>query len=374
MHGLPQRSSLVAQTAAILGDRIQAGEWRKWLPGEHELCAQLRVSRMTLRRALQQLQRAGLVRSSQGKPREIVIRRRAPAPRLSGRVVLLTQVPMHFRLPLDAFWVNELRKVLAEAGYHLEVLANRALYGRGFATGLARLREQLQPAGWVLTNSTREMQRWFSRRRLPCIIVGSRHPGVELPFVDKAFRAICRHAAGVFLARGHRRLALLNPASGFAGDLESEEGFREGAAQTHRADIQARVVRHDDTVANICRQLDEMMRRPDAPTALLVSRAAYVLTVMGHLMRRGLRLPQDVALIARDHEPFLDSMVPSVARYVQSSQIMAHRICSAVLELLENGLVSPANCLIMPEFKTGETLGPMPPRPPPAGTSGSPCP
>ncbi len=35
------------------------------------------------------MQRAGLVRSSQGKPREIVIRRRAPAPRLSGRVVLL---------------------------------------------------------------------------------------------------------------------------------------------------------------------------------------------------------------------------------------------------------------------------------------------
>ena len=143
-----------------------------------------------------------------------------------------------------------------------------------------------------------------------------------------------------------------------AGDLESEQGFSEGVSHSTRADVQGAVVRHDGTVAGICRQLDALFRRPAPPTALLVSRSLNVLTVMGHLMRSALRLPQDVALISRDHDPFLEKMVPSVARYHVSPQAMASRISSAVLEIVRTGLVSPANCQIMPEFIEGDTLGP----------------
>jgi LacI family transcriptional regulator len=202
------------------------------------------------------------------------------------------------------------------------------------------------------------MQMWFSKRRLPSLIVGSRHPGVELPSVDKAYRAVCRHAVGLFLARGHQRLALLNPDSGAAGDLESEQGFHEGVAQSQRDDVQSRVIRHDGTVADICNKLKTLFHRRDPPTALLVSRAVNVLTVMGHLLRGPLRLPQDVALISRDHEPFLAMMVPTVARYVIRPDIMAHRICSAVLEIVQGGLIGSADYQIMPVFMEGETLGP----------------
>lgn len=362
MHRLPQRLSLVAQTAAILKERIQSGEWQKWLPGEHELCAQLRVARMTLRAALQHLQQAGWIRSSQGKRREIAARRPPVTAPSSGRVLLLTPAPLPFLPPFDVFFISDLREALAEAGYRLDIHASRALYGRAVDTSLERLIEQLQPAGCVLLHSTRNMQMWFSKRRLPSVIVGSRYPGVELPSVDKAYRAVCRHAVGLFLTRGHQRLALLNPDSGAAGDLESEQGFREGVAQSRRDDIQAQVVRHDETVADICDKLKTLFHRREPPTALLVSRAVNVLTVMGHLLRGSLRLPQDVALISRDHEPFLAMMVPSVARYVIRPEIMAHRICSAVLDTVRGGLVSSADYHIMPVFTEGETLGPKPGR------------
>ena len=354
---LPQKSSLMAQTTAILRERIQSGEWRKRLPSEHELCAQLRVARMTLRGALQELQRAGLVRCSQGKRREIVARPRRAKSVASGRVLLLTRVPLQFQPPFDAFWANELRAALGEAGYHLEFHAERAVYGRGLASSLEMLVEQSRPVGCVLTNSTRKMQQWFSRRRFPCVIVGSRHPGVDLPFVDKAYRAVCRHAVGLLLARGHQHLALVNPDSGAAGDLESEQGFNEGIAQTRRKNIQGSVVWHDGTVTDICTKLNTLMRRREPPTALLVSRSMNVLTVMGHLMRCSLRFPQDVSLISRDHDSFLERMVPSVARYVVNPETMASRICSAVLEVVRSGLASAANHQIMPEFREGETLG-----------------
>ena len=314
---------------------------------------------MTLRTALEQLQRAGLIRARQGKRREIAGRRRRRAtPPVSGRVLLLTPLPMPFLPPFHVLMANELRDALEKAGFHLEVHAERGPYGRGWSAHLERLMEQLRPAGCVLYAATEKMQLWFSRRRLPCVIVGSKYPGVELPSVDKAHRAACRHAVGLFLARGHRRLALLNPESGLAGDLESEEGFREGAGQSQRGDVEAAVVRHSGTVADICYELDALFRRRDPPTGLLVSRALNVLTVMGHLMRSSLRLPEDVALISRDHEPFLERMVPSVAHYEISPQSMAHRISTALLEIKQSGLVSASDYQIMPEFKEGETLGP----------------
>jgi LacI family transcriptional regulator len=339
-------------------ERIQSGEWHKWLPGEHDLCAQFHVARMTLRAALQELQRAGFVRSSQGKRREIVARRSGAAPARSGRVLLLTPMPLPLLAPFHALLINALRDELDRAGFHLEIHAERGPYGRGWSLNLERLMEQLRPAGCVLVASTEKMQLWFSRQRRPCVIVGSRHPGVELPSVDKAHRAACRHAVGLFLARGHRHLALLNPASGLAGDLESEEGFREGALQSKHGDVEASVVRHDGTVADICDKLHALFRRRDRPTGLLVSRSVNVLTVMGLAMRSGLRLPEDLALISRDHEPFLENMVPSVALYVVSPETMAHRISAAVLELAQSGFVSASNYQIMPEFREGETLGP----------------
>lgn len=313
---------------------------------------------MTLRGALAQLEQAGLVRARQGKRREIMARRRRAAPGVSGRVLLLSPLPLSVLSHLHVFCASELREALEDVGFHFEIHAERGLYGHGSVAGLERLMKQLRPAACVLLSSTEKMQLWFSRRRLPCVIWGTKHPGIDLPSVDKAFRAVCRHAVGLFLARGHRRAVLLNPASGAAGDLESEEGFREGAAQHKQEDVEASVARHDGTVGDVCAVVAAMLRRSDRPTALLVSRATHVLTVMGYLMRCGLRLPQDMALISRDHEPFLEHQIPSVAGYVISPESMAHRIFATLLEIVQTGLVSAATHHIMPEFSEGETLGP----------------
>lgn len=355
---IPRRASLVAQTIAILREEIQSGRWRHWLPGENELCGQLHVSRVTLRAALTQLQRERWLEASQGQRRRILPKRAGKrAAATNNRVVLLSAEPLQTLPVFAVFWIDALRQQLSDANFHLEVHVSRSVYGSRTGHALKALTDTIHPAAWVLYRSTGEMQRWFSAKALPAVITGSRHPGIELPSLDVDYRATCRHAAGQFLSKGHRRLVLLNPETGTGGELESEQGFSEATTQTAVADVQASVVRHDGTVAGICARLDALLRKPAPPTALLVSRPVHVLTVQGHLMRRGIKLPQDMALISRDDDSFLEHVVPSVARYSSNPGAFTEKLAKLVLGVAAGGVLKAADHRIMPTFLRGESFG-----------------
>ena len=297
MNQLPQKISLVAQAAAVILDEIESGRWIGSLPGEHELCAQLHVSRRTVRAALKQLCRDGVVKCCHGKRREIVKRGKSQTKLVSSRVVFLTPAPLHTLSQLEIFLIDRLREHLAEEGYLLEIHSGRVPYRARLSHQLQHLEETLHPAGWVLSQSTEAMQRWFAQRRLCAVVFGSGYPDVELSSVGFDYAAVCRHAVGQFLAHGHRRIVLLNPMIRAAGDIKTEAGFGEAVQKTRVENVTANIVHHDETVRNICGRLDALMRMADRPTALLVSRTNHVLTVVGHLLSCRFRIPQDVAAV-----------------------------------------------------------------------------
>lgn len=356
MHRLLQRKSLVSQTAEILRQDIQDGLWPERLPGEIELCQRLQISRTTLRAALEVLTREGLLSSSQGRRREVLKRAaRGKAAATSRRVVLLTPEPPHRLGTFAMYWMDDLREHLAETGCHLEVHTSRVCFSARPDAALERLARELRPAAWVLYLSTEPMQRWFSARALPCAVAGSRHAEMRLHSVDVDYHAIGQHAAWQFLSRGHRRLLVLARDGGFAGDLKTIEGARAACAGTHGASV--RVALHDSTVAGIARMLEREFRAPEPPTALLVANSIYVLTALGWLARSGFAVPGAVSLIARDSEPFLDFVVPSVARYALPPTRFARCLSRVVLALARGEVVRALDQRLEPEFIPGETLG-----------------
>jgi DNA-binding transcriptional MocR family regulator len=58
---MPTRSSLVVECVKVVQARIRAGEWAQMLPGERRLAETLQVGRDTIRLALQQLEREGVL-------------------------------------------------------------------------------------------------------------------------------------------------------------------------------------------------------------------------------------------------------------------------------------------------------------------------
>ncbi len=356
MNRLPQKIPLSAQAAAAIREEISNGRWVQRLPGENELASLLHVSRRTIRAALAQLTSEGSVKCRAGKPREVILRDPLQLKPASNRAILLMPVPLHLLSPFTIFFIDRLREHLAQEGYLLEIRAGREPYRKRFPQGLRRLQETLTPAAWVLTQSTRGMQEWFAQCGTPCVVAGSVYPGIALSSVDLDYAAICRHAVGQFLSRGHRQIVLLNPPSLAAGDLNGEAGFSQAIQNTSTTNVEARIIHHEGTVENICSRLDVLMRSKNRPTALLVSRASHLLTVLGYLALNKFRVPQDVAVISRDDDSFLANVVPLPARYSGNPQLFASTLSRAVLEAISSR--KPAmDHRLMPTFLPGQTLG-----------------
>ncbi len=347
-----KRQSLVAQSVAILREYVMARCAGEPLPSERVMCAQLGISRMTLRAALGRLEEERLIKGGKGR------RHRIAGPQAGGRgpdssrdVIVLSPVPLQAVDPRVLFWIDELREAVAKEGYRLEFQQRATFYGKNPARVLEEVVSQVRPAAWLLYLSTHAMQTWFSARGLPAIIPGSCYPAVQLPSVDVDYRATCRHAVGRFLAHGHRCLALINPRSEAAGDIESEAGFQEAGAA-----VETLVAQHDGTVAGVCAQLGRLLQRKVPPTAFLVSRPAHALTTLGYLVQRGIKFPREAVLIARDHDSFLEYAVPSLARYQVDPVLFAHKLSRLVLEIASGGDARARDYRILPNLIPGQTL------------------
>lgn len=356
MIELPKRLTLVAQTAEVLRKHFASRPAGERLPGERDLSRQMGISRPTLSAALELLEREGMLRTRPCSGRVISERFSRSLHGVAGHdVALVLPVALSAVEPRLLFWIDELREVLAREQHQLEVLCRPGLYAVRPQRRLEELTTRARPSAWVLVLSTRPMQEWFAARKLPAVIAGSPYEGLRFPAVDRDHAAACRHAIGRFVARGHRCVALLAPRIAAAGDLKSEAGFVAGGIAAG-SDVETIVARHDGTVEGICTSLDRLLARERRPTAFLVAQARHALTALGYLIQRGLRFPENAALISRDHDSFLDDVVPSVARYRVDPEAFAQKLSRLVLDLTSGGNPPPRQQLLMPRFIPGRTL------------------
>ncbi len=353
---LPQRVSLVTQTAQSLRESMQAGHWHGHLPGERELCARLQVSRHTLRAALHELQRDGSLEVTDRQRRRIKLAPQVKKAAHSQVIAAISPRPLLEMSPSSVVMVDELRDQFSRIGFSFEIHVSTACFSSNPARALEALTTRSPAAAWLLFGSLEPVQSWFTRRQLPCLVVGSCATGVSLPSVDADYRATCRHAGGMLSGKGHRSIALIRPEGDYGGDVQSEQGLREALTLSGSHAPSLQVIRHDGTAAHLCALLDKALRSPHPPTALVVARAMHVLTVMMFLMQRGKRIPQDMAVVSRDDEAFLQHTVPAVTRYAASPSQFARSVCMAARKLAEDGTLPPKAIRLMPKLVRGETV------------------
>lgn len=352
-----ERQSVIDQVAAALRHGILNGEWQEWLPGERRLCAELRVGRNTLRAALKDLSKEGLIEIVPGQGTRI-LGQVAKAPLRKETVIgLLSPGPLELLFPRQVLWIDDLRGLLAEKGCLLKILHGQQYFRPNPGTALTRLVEQETCDCWILVFSNKAAQRWFEQHGTPCLIAGSCHEGINLPFVDLDYQALCRHAAISLLRLGHQRVVFLTTPPEAAGDIFSEKGFLEGIRSFSRKHhVEGRIHHHGPSVQRISHTVRRLIRGSSPPTAMLLSNSFLYLSVFSTLTQMGLRIPRDVSLICRESETFLSCLEPEPACYVQNAHQFAVKVSRIADKLLQHGSVETGSIKLMPQFVKGASI------------------
>jgi LacI family transcriptional regulator len=361
MSAIPRRLTLVHQLTAIVRQEIADGTWKDWLPSERSLSERLQVSRNTLRTALEELAREGVIQPTHGAGNRILTSAASSTDRERSRdVAVLTPDPLQQLRPSLTLWIEQLRVVLHAQGYNLRIVQGRQYFRANPGPLLHRLIRQHDYACWILLLANEGMQRWFAASGQKCVVAGTVYEGLDLPFCAADHAAMCGHVARLMLERGHRQLALLLRRSGLAADLASERGFRDAVKKSAYRGAEATVCHHHDSVTGIAEQLRQLMRRSRPPTALLVTNAHYYLTVATCLQQMGKRIRHDVSVVSRTDDPFLGFLSPEPARYTVSADAMARGLAQIVLDLLQGREPQQRAVRILPQFNFGESLGACP--------------
>jgi LacI family transcriptional regulator len=162
-------------------------------------------------------------------------------------------------------------------------------------------------------------------RALPSVIISAPRLDIPWSYVNSdnygALREVVTHLAGM----GRQRIRLLQPQQPSGDFLERARGYHDAISALGMTPAVGEIDYPIDD-ALIDRQV-----LVDAPDALIAADDQDALALLSRLQRRGLRIPEDIAVVGFDDEDFAAETFPTLTTVSQPLGEMARR---AVLYLL----------------------------------------
>lgn len=342
----------------IVREILQAGTGNAGtrLPSERSLCAELGVSRPTLRKALEQLEMEGVLSSSGPRGERIILRGGLPTKATRPVLRILQDGSPSCFLGEHLQTTCFLAGVLSRLGGNLTIENMRSCFSRKPEASLRKVVESSHADLWLLHRSTRRMQEWFGGNNIPAVVLGSAWSSSGLPGVDSDHAAVAHHAAGMLKARGHHRMAVVFSESLCLGDTIALQAFEETVVGIKDKGVTLQKVFHDGTIRSIQAVVDRLLNSKNRPDGWFVFGAHYYLTIFCRLAERGVMPGQEISMISRDYDPMFLSLIPSPAHYRRNLEQMHRRLGILIKENIRARGTGDAAIRIPVVFHDGASL------------------
>ncbi len=324
------------------------------MPSEAELCRELHVSRVTLRRAIEQLVHTNWITPG-GRGRHHRIRKKTQKSRSAQGTIIraLSPYSLSDMGSVHHVMIDTMIELLGSSNYRFEYEHRPAMYARHSPDELKRMCSLPDTAAWILYYSTPAMQRWFAGNEFPCMVIGRPHEDSELPCIFPDLAAAGRHAAGLFYQRGHREMVYLIAEFTSINDRLTSKEF---VQEAQRLGANAQILTHDRDPLALTRKLETLLASRPRPTAFFSTCPEHCLTTLCYLLSSKLRVPADASVISGWEDEFLHYAHPQFAYYRVDGAKFGNRAAMLLLDVIQHGATRRA-MPILPEFMPGGTLG-----------------
>lgn len=176
----------------------------------------------------------------------------------------------------------------------------------------------------------------LAKSRFPLVVMDNDVPGVKLNCVKYDDRAAARMAVDYLLEKGHRRIAFIQRSLGF----HTVDDRRQSYLDSHR---KRRLPVNPDYIITMPNALgdwsgddfERVLTMPDRPTAFLTENEHVAVVCMNFLLRAGVRIPDDIAVVAIG-DALLDALVPvpltAVSLHPEQAALKAVSLLAELIE------------------------------------------
>jgi DNA-binding LacI/PurR family transcriptional regulator len=354
-----RRISLPEQVAANLREGMQDGRWGGAFPGENQLAAELDVSRNTVRKALEILEKEGVLGGrGHGRSRAITTAGAAMAMQRPLRVAILRHDGIGEDDPQSSLIIAEIKHSLEAAGYRAFecVKAQKELN-----FNVSRISKHLITAGadaWIVVAGSRQLLEWCASQETPCLALYGRTEGLSIARTGPDTVEAYRDATRKLITLGHKRIVLI-----------VREGFRKpplggcelafmNELKSHGIPTSSYNLPDWEESPEGFNRLMESLFKTTPPTAMIIDEVCWYSAALAFLLRRGIRVPEQVSLVSGDCEPLLDMCYPRFAHMRWDNRLIVRRIVRWVDAVRK--VKADRHAINIPaEFVSGGSIGPV---------------
>ncbi|SDZ25228.1 LacI family DNA-binding transcriptional regulator [Herbiconiux ginsengi] len=252
--------------------------------------------------------------------------------------------------PVYAGMMHEISRVVTKAGYRL-VLSSTGIdphvqidllssLNRGFADGLI-----LSPLRF-----TEELCVQLRASRLPIVIIGSLPAGIELDNVRADSGRGIALAVDHLVEQGRQRIAFINgPVDTAPGAARLNGYLRALTEQGRPLNADAQVNASDFTYRAGLKAANALLDQT-TPDAIVCANDLLAVAAMKVIFKRGLRVPDDIAIVGMDDTDIADLAQPAITSVDLRSTKRARMAAKLLLRRLENPQAPVEQVVIEPKL------------------------
>ncbi|MFQ3611556.1 MAG: LacI family DNA-binding transcriptional regulator [Fimbriimonadales bacterium] len=196
----------------------------------------------------------------------------------------------------------------------------------------------------------------LAQRGFPHVLFFTRSPRTDAYWVDCDNLQGARLATEHLIRLGHTRIAHLAGSMSALSARERLQGYRQ-TMEAHGLEVHPEWVISATYGGADLSPLQELLRRPDRPTALFAWSDEVAVRALRLCEAMGLRIPDDIAIVGYDSTPICDHTRPTLTSVRQPIYEMAAAAVALLVDLLNEQNPEPKTRLFAPSLQVRESCG-----------------